>query len=198
MNKILFIGPPGCGKGTQAAILKTIGYIHISSGDILRAEINSDSELGKTVSKYVSSGGLVPDEIMTEVILKKLDVDKFVLDGFPRTYNQAMMLNKHIDFDLVIEFRADDNTIKNRILNRHVCPKCNASSNHQGLCLNDNTEMIRRVDDDETTLLRRLKLYNENIAGLRDAYGDIMVIDATLSANDISKIIVNKINLIER
>ncbi len=190
MNKILFIGPPGCGKGTQANILKQYSYVHISSGDILRKEIQDNTKFGLMISEFVSSGGLVPDDLMINRITQKLNHEKFVLDGFPRTIEQAVKLDEFVKFDVVVEFVCNSDIIINRILNRTICPTCNISYNNAGICNVDGAELIRRADDDINKLKKRLSLYDSNIGSLRKFY-NMLKIDASLPVHEVSDILLS-------
>ena len=129
--KLLFLGPPGAGKGTQAKKVSEIFKIeHISTGDILREAVNKGSELGKKVKTIIDKGELVPDEIMNELVKEKIkDLDSFILDGYPRTIEQAKSLdrtlkelNKQIDAVVLIDVPEEE--IVKRISSRRVCPNC--------------------------------------------------------------------------
>jgi adenylate kinase len=196
MDKLLFLGPPGCGKGTQASMLKKFGYLHVSSGDILRNEISNNTQLGLKVKQYVESGGLVPDDIMIEVIMNSIPIDKFILDGFPRTETQAVSLDESLKFDLVINFQCDTNMLVDRILNRMICPSCNKSYSNTVKCVDDNTTLIKRSDDDITKALKRINTYNNNIEALSNFYANkILNIDATKDINEINYNLCNAIGL---
>jgi len=190
MNIILF-GPPGAGKGTQAKFLSSVfGLVKLSTGDMLREAMGEGSELGKKVQKIVDSGDLVSDDVMIEMILERISRPDcsvgFILDGFPRTLNQAEALDrvikkKNIELSHVIELAVKTNILINRIKNR-----VSETPNDQ-----------RRNDDDEQTLTHRLKVYEDQTAPILPHYeklGLLRTVDGMLSevevSNQISEILV--------
>jgi adenylate kinase len=176
--RLLLIGPPGAGKGTQAQKLSAHWNIpHISTGDILRDAIRNGTPVGARAQFFVESGGLVPDDVMIQIVLERLcqpDVEKgFILDGFPRTDAQAAVLiealkamNKSIQKAVVL--KCPDMVIIDRICGRRICPQCNTSYHiiHQspqiiGICDKDGTTLTQREDDMESRIAKRLaKYYN--------------------------------------
>ena len=133
--RIVLLGAPGAGKGTQCKrIVEKYGLLHLSSGDILRQERAAGSELGKKAQKYMDSGGLVPDDVIVEMMagaIKKAPQTGFVLDGFPRTVNQAGELDKSLTgngkkIDAVLNLEVDDRIVAERLTGRRSCPKCGA------------------------------------------------------------------------
>jgi len=157
--RLIFIGPPGIGKGTYAtAVSERYGIPHISTGDIFREEVKRGSELGRKVKKYLEAGELVPDEIVIEVVrerLKKEDCRKgFILDGYPRTLRQAEELDKMTSIDLVLNFHAPDEVIIERLSGRRICVKCGAiyhvkfmPPKKPGICDKCGGKIIQRKDD---------------------------------------------------
>lgn len=192
--KLIFLGPPGAGKGTQAQVLKEkLGLRHISTGDIFRDLIKNGSELGSKIKGYVESGGLVPDEIAVEVVaqtVKGLDLNKgFVLDGFPRTLVQAELLDKTlaelgIRIDRVFYFDTSESMIINRLGGRRICPKCSATYHvinlppkKEGICDNCGNELYQRKDDSPDTIKKRLAVYENQTKELIEYYRKKKLLD---------------------
>jgi adenylate kinase len=184
--RIVLLGAPGSGKGTQCKnIVAQYGLLHLSSGDILRAERAAGTELGKKAQSYMDSGALVPDEIiidmMTEAI-KKAPAAGFLLDGFPRTVNQAVELaeslsGNEMQIDVVLNLQIDDNVVAKRMTGRRSCPKCGAvyhiehlKPKVEGQCDNDGTELVQRIDDSPEVVANRLKTYHQQTEPLVDYY----------------------------
>jgi adenylate kinase len=188
MNLVL-LGPPGAGKGTQAKRLQEKHHIvQLSTGDMLRAEIASGSELGKKAKTLMDAGNLVPDEVIIDMIAGRIDQDDcangFILDGFPRTIPQAealdtMLAEKGVELDHVIEIKVDDEAMVQRITGRYTCAECGAGyhENFQrpkvdGVCDTCGcTRFNRRSDDNATTVRARLKAYHEQTAPILSYYG---------------------------
>ena len=158
--RIVLLGAPGSGKGTQCkTIVEKYGLLHLSSGDILRQERAAGSELGKKAQSYMDSGALVPDQIIIEMMtkaIKNAPSAGFVLDGFPRTVKQAVELDKTLakankSIDIVLNLEVDDKVVEGRITGRRSCPKCgavyhitNLKPKKEGLCDKDGTKLIQR------------------------------------------------------
>src|SRR6184192_1692531 len=173
--KLIFIGPPGSGKGTQAKRLAaTHGVPHISTGDMLREAIAEGTELGRKAAPVISSGGLVPDELMISIIkdrLKKADAKQgFILDGFPRTLVQAEKLENLVGNGTggvrVVQLLVPDDVIVKRIALRRSCPQCGsiyhletAPPRNDQLCDRDGSELIARPDDNEQAVRTRLEAF---------------------------------------
>jgi len=186
-RNLIFLGAPGAGKGTFAGLLKdTISITHISTGEIFRNEIKNETELGKKAKQFVESGGLVPDELVASMVSKRLAEedcnDGFILDGFPRTINQAALLKealKEIDkkIDSVIFFAAGEELLIQRLTARLTCRKCGINFNKifgppkvEGVCDKCGGELYQRADDSLETAKNRLALYNKETAPLVDFY----------------------------
>lgn len=188
MINLVLLGAPGSGKGTQAAMLaKALNIPAISTGDALRKEVEAQSEIGKLAKSYMSSGQLVPDQVVLDIVKNRVaeqDCQKgFILDGFPRNLNQAEMLEKTLasiekKISLAIDFQVEDEIVIKRISGRFFCKKCGAIYNHHfkqpknaGICDEcGSTEFDSRNDDKEETVRNRLKVYHETTAGLIEFY----------------------------
>ena len=173
--RVILIGPPGAGKGTQARNLATrFGLAHISTGDILRENRKQGTELGKQAAAYMDSGKLVPDDLIVAMVAGKLSGDGgFVLDGFPRSEVQAQLLDKmlarvHHPINRVILLEVSDEDLIERLSLRRFCPTCQQTYHlkanppqHEGVCDSDGTPLIQRKDDQEDVIRNRLKVYHE-------------------------------------
>lgn len=177
---IIFLGPPGAGKGTQAQLLtKELGIPQISTGDMLRKAMREGTKTGLEAKRYVESGGLVPDEVVIAIVRERLAEDDckngYMLDGFPRTVFQAEELSKFARIDVAVDLDLPDEVIVQRLSGRRVCPNCNATYHVSQLggstaCKNCGAELIQRKDDSEETIRNRLKVYTEQTAPLIDYY----------------------------
>ena len=187
---IIFLGPPGAGKGTQAQLLtKELGIPQISTGDMLRKAMREGTKTGLEAKRYVESGGLVPDEVVIAIVKERLAEDDckngYMLDGFPRTVFQAEELAKFAKIDVAVDLDLPDEVIVERLSGRRVCPNCNATYHVSQLggstaCKNCGAELIQRKDDSEETIRNRLKVYTEQTAPLIDYYrgkGILRVVD---------------------
>jgi len=180
--KLIFLGPPGVGKGTHAEIIsKRYEIPRISTGDILREGVKNGSELGLKAKKYMDEGGLVPDDIIISMLRNRLEKDDcrngFILDGFPRTMAQAEALDKITQIDMVINSVASDKTIIERLTTRWTCRKCAAIYNtlyvppkKEGICDRCGEELYQRDDQKEDVIKNRLKVYNEQTEPLINYY----------------------------
>ncbi len=187
MIRLLLIGPPGSGKGTQASIIsKKYNIPQIATGDMLRQEVKNETELGKKANVHMNKGELVPDVLvigMLEKRLKEKDAGNgFILDGFPRTVAQADTLDRkfkelNIDTFIVIELKIDEENLVRRLSARRVCGSCGKIYNmiakppHKNdVCDECNGALFQRDDDKETTIRERLKVYNSKTAPLIEYY----------------------------
>lgn len=203
--RLILLGPPGAGKGTQASsIVAEYGITHISTGDIFRHNIKNETELGKKVKSYLDNGQLVPDELTIDLVWDRLSNDDckngFLLDGFPRTINQAEALQKGLEerglkLDKVINIDVDKNILVKRLSGRRVCKNCgetyhvdNKPTLKDGVCDKCSGEVIQRADDNEKTVLDRIEVYEKQTFPLIDFYknlGLILTVDGTLSIEDV-------------
>ncbi|MFC1631179.1 adenylate kinase [Candidatus Omnitrophota bacterium] len=209
--RLVLLGPPGAGKGTQAKLLaEDFKLPHISTGDILRVEVGLKSELGKKVAGFVRSGELVPDEIVTAVVKKRLLKEDakggFILDGFPRTITQAEQLNTALKklntpIDLVIYFQTQPQVSIKRLSGRRVCKKCGANfhlvnmpTKVFGICDFCQAELFHREDDQENTVKKRLEIYNQQTSSLIDYYtraGKLEKVSGDLEAKQLNQILLD-------
>lgn len=203
--RLILLGPPGAGKGTQASsIVKEYGITHISTGDIFRYNIKNETELGKKVKTYLDNGQLVPDELTIDLVWDRLSKDDckdgFLLDGFPRTINQAEslkngLIERGLKLDKVINIDVDKNILVKRLSGRRVCKDCgetyhvdNNPTEREGVCNSCSGEVIQRADDNEKTVLERIEVYEKQTFPLIDFYekqGLVLTVDGTLPIEDV-------------
>lgn len=214
LRKLLFFGAPGVGKGTQAKIISSKLHIpHISTGDILRSALRKKTELGLKAKEKMDRGELVPDDIMLELVNSVLNDKKckegFILDGFPRTLNQAEMLQPILEKSFcddiaVINIVADDDVIINRLAQRRMCSSCHSIVNLNFLenkqkcpnCGSINT-LIKRKDDEAEVIKNRLNIFHNTTKPVLNFYKEhakIYNVDGTKSVEEISKNILAFLN----
>ena len=201
---IVILGPPGVGKGTYAEFLsKKYNIPKISVGDLFRTAIKDGTELGKKIKDYVSSGDLVPDEIVIELVKNRLEEDDckqgFLLDGYPRTVPQAEAMMKFKKIDAALNFVAPDEVIMERIGGRRTCRKCgaiyhikNVPPTIEGVCDRCNGRLIQRSDEKPEVIKNRLVVYREKTKPVSDYLrkkGLLVDIDAHYDIEEIAKII---------
>jgi len=185
--KLVLLGPPGAGKGTQAEVLtKKYGIKHVSTGDMLREAVKNGTEAGLQAKSFMDKGELVPDAIVTKIVVDRLsqkDISNgFMLDGFPRNMNQGIELDKQLEksgmkLDMVLYFNTKESTVVERLTGRRVCKNCgmnyhikNRPSKTTGKCDVCGGELFQRPDDNVETIKNRLKVYTEQTAPLLDFY----------------------------
>jgi adenylate kinase len=203
---LILLGPPGAGKGTQAERLRAdFGLVHISTGDMLRAQVAEGTELGQQAQRYMNAGELVPDEVIIGMIIARIGEpdarEGFLLDGFPRNEQQADALGEALGTlerrllaALLIEV-SDDEVVR-RLGGRRVCAKSGHvyhlefdPPKHEGICDQDGSRLIQRDDDKEETIRKRLEVYHEQTAPLIDYYeraGLLRRFDGRRSANEVN------------
>ena len=208
--KIIMLGAPGAGKGTQAKMLaEKYGIPHISTGDIFRANIKNGPELGAKAKEYMDKGLLVPDELVVDLIMDRFKADDckngYILDGFPRTIPQAEALDAALaangeKIDYAVNVEVPDENIVNRMSGRRACVGCGATyhivynpTKVEGKCDTCGADLILRDDDKPETVLNRLKVYHEQTQPLIDFYtkkGVIAEVDGTKDMKDVFDAIV--------
>lgn len=216
-REMIFLGPPACGKGTQTnRLAEYFNLPHVDTGSLLRAEIKSESENGKIAKQYIDKGQLVPVELVAKIIKDRLaqkDCEEgYILDGFPRSAEQADMLtkiNEELDGDKEVSFKAvyfdlDQEILISRIVNRRSCPKCGEIYNikfhppkTEGVCDKCGTELTQRKDDNEETAKARFETYFRETAPLVDYYKNkevLRTIDANGSIDEVWERLLKVVN----
>ena len=207
---IVLLGAPGAGKGTQAAkLVEEFSTPHISTGDMLRAAIAAGTEMGLKAKEYMDQGQLVPDEVVIGIVKDRLadaDCQKgYILDGFPRTVEQAAALGTFAKIDVAINLDVPDDVLVKRLSGRRVCPLCGAPYhvdrlNGETVCRADGTPLIQRDDDKAETVQNRLAVYHQKTAPLIDYYreaGLLKNIGGGLSLEEISEEIFRTLEAIQ-
>jgi adenylate kinase len=205
--RIVLVGPPGAGKGTQAQFIAShLSIPKISTGDIFRANVSQGTPLGQEAKKYMDAGDLVPDEVTIAMVKDRLADDDaqdgFLLDGFPRNVRQAEVLDEMLDgmgvkLDVVLELVVDDDEVVRRLSGRRTCRTCAHvwhldfdPPSKPGVCDHCGGELFQRDDDREETIRHRLEVYAEQTAPLVGFYADAGVlvgIDATGPVEDVTE-----------
>ncbi len=203
--KLVLLGPPGAGKGTQASIIsRKFNIPHISTGDLFRENIRDKTELGKKVVEYSSKGLLVPDNITNEMVaqrLMKMDcANGFILDGYPRTIAQAKFLDKIQTIDKAINFQLTDQEVVRRISGRRTCPNCGAvyhiiykKPKKKNICDKCSSELVQRDDEKPKVVKKRLEVYKKETTPLIEYYtkkGILENISAKPSIKDVTKYLI--------
>lgn len=203
--KIIMLGAPGAGKGTQAKMIAEQYKIpHISTGDIFRANIKNNTELGQEAKSYMDKGQLVPDELTVKILLDRVAQDDcangYVLDGFPRTIPQAEVLEQELNklndkIDYAINVEVPDENIVKRMSGRRACLNCGATYHiehippkQEGICDKCGEKLVLRDDDKEETVKNRLKVYHEQTQPLIDFYtarGVLKTVDGTVDMKEV-------------
>ncbi len=202
--KLILLGAPGAGKGTQAEIIcEKLNIPAISTGNIIREAMKTGTEMGKKAKAFVEAGNLVPDEVVIGIIKERLAesdcANGFILDGFPRTIPQAEALDKMgIAIDRVISIEVPDEKIVTRMSGRRVCEKCGASYHNEykkpqkeGVCNLCGANLICRKDDEPATVLDRLHVYHEQTEPLKDYYaasGKLRTVEGQEEVADTTKL----------
>lgn len=185
--RLILLGPPGAGKGTQARRLaKELGVPHIATGDILRRAVAAKTPLGLKAKEIMERGDLLPDDLVDQIVAERLaesdTAQGFILDGFPRNQGQAHWLDAHLreegaSLDRVVEFTLDPEIIIGRLAGRRICPKCetvyhveNGPPKEPGVCDRDGAQLVQRDDDAEPTVRHRIEVYREQTEPLIEHY----------------------------
>jgi adenylate kinase len=207
---LVFLGAPGAGKGTQAAIIsRNLGLAHIASGDLFRQAVAKGTELGKLVKSYMEKGGLVPDEVTIRMIAERLNEPDCrvgcVFDGFPRTLEQAKALDKNLAgqkkaIDKAIYIDVDSEALLKRLGGRWTCRQCQAVYHEtasppkvRGKCDKCGGELYQRPDDNEKTIRERLKVYSAQTTPLLDYYqasGKLIRVDGQTGIDEVTRQII--------
>jgi len=205
MMRILLLGPPGSGKGTQATALRARwGLLHLSSGDLLRAYVREGTELGRQAKPFMEGGELVPDALIIEMMAERMSrgdaAAGYVLDGFPRTVAQAEALDRRLaelgqELDAVVSLDVPEGEILRRLSGRLTCPKCNAIYQvdtmppaKPGICDRCGSELVQRLDEDPEVIKKRLAVYDAQTAPLLDYYrgtGRLYEVDGTIGVENV-------------
>lgn len=198
--KLILLGAPGAGKGTQAeVIMDHLNIPAISTGNIIREALKNGTEVGLKAKSYMDAGKLVPDEVVIEIIKERLAQDDckngFILDGFPRTVLQAEALDAMgIAIDKVVDIEVADEKIAQRLGGRRVCANCGASyhteykpSKVEGVCDKCGGPTVQRKDDEPATVLDRLKVYHEQTEPLKDYYAKKGILAVVYGAEEVSE-----------
>ena len=201
---VIFLGPPGAGKGTQAQrICTALNIPQISTGDILRRAMKEETPTGLKAKAFIEAGQLVPDDVIIDIVRERLAQDDcqngYILDGFPRTVPQAEALDTIAKIDVVVDLDVDDQVLINRLSGRRVCLTCGATYhvdylNGETKCAKCGEELIQRKDDSAETVLARLNVYHEQTAPLVEYYqkaGTLKVIDGAQDMDTIFESILN-------
>ncbi|MGF7401258.1 adenylate kinase [Thermoanaerobacterium thermosaccharolyticum] len=205
--RVILLGPPGAGKGTQAErITKDYEIPHISTGDIFRYNIKNNTELGKLAKQYTEKGLLVPDDVTNKIVEDRLTKDDckdgFLLDGYPRNVVQAESLGKYLEnkglkIDHVLNIIVDRDELVKRLSGRRVCPSCGATYHIvtkppkvEGICDHCGEKLIQRTDDNIESVLKRLEVYEDETKPLVEYYGKLNLIrniDGNKPVNEVYK-----------
>ena len=208
--KIIMLGAPGAGKGTQAKMIADKYHVpHISTGDIFRANIKNGTELGMEAKKYMDQGLLVPDELTVKILLDRVGkedcIEGYVLDGFPRTIPQAKVLDEALaelgeSIDYAIDVDVPDENIVQRMSGRRACLSCGATYHlehvppqKEGVCDKCGNELVLRDDDKADTVLNRLKVYHDQTQPLIQFYetkGVLKIVDGTQAIEEVFQSII--------
>jgi len=202
--RIVVLGSPGAGKGTYSGFLsERLGIPHISTGDLLREIVKEESDLGKEVKGYMERGELVPDELVLKVLVDRISKDDckkgFILDGFPRTLEQALKLSELLDIDLAINFNCDEETVLERLGGRITCRSCgkiyhlkNIRPKREGICDDCGGELYQREDQKPEAIKKRLEIYREKSEPLIEFYrreGKLREVDANRPIERVEEVI---------
>ncbi len=201
--RLIFLGPPGAGKGTQAEeLLQRLKISRISTGEILRQNVKDETSIGRKAKRYMEQGQLVPDEVVIQMTVERIAQDAkkgFVLDGFPRTLEQARRLDESLNelgsaIDLVINFETSESTIVERLSGRRICRKCGANYHIDnipprkvGICDRCGGRLYQRTDDKPETIKKRLEVYRKSSSGIINYYRSRGVLETVSGDLDVER-----------
>lgn len=203
--RLIFLGPPGAGKGTQAEeLFERLKILRISTGEILRQNVKDETPIGRKAKRYMELGQLVPDEAVIQMTVERIAKDTaakkgFILDGFPRTLEQARRLDESLAemgkaIDLVINFETSESTIIERLSGRRICRKCGANYHIEnipprkaGICDRCGGRLYQRTDDKPETIKKRLEVYRKSSSGLVDYYRSRGILETVSGDLDVER-----------
>ena len=206
--KVVLLGPPGAGKGTQAKLIsENYGIPHLSTGDMLREAVKKGTPEGLKAKEYMNAGKLVPDELVLSILKARISgLNSFLLDGFPRTISQAEALEAITPLDAVIDIHVESSVILNRLTGRRTCPRCGAVYHtiynppvKKGICDRCGTPLVQREDDREETVRKRIETYRKQTQPLIHHYlrkGLLYRVDGNRDIQDIFQEILGILNRI--
>ena len=202
--KLVFLGPPGAGKGTQAVgVAQSLNIPHISTGDMFRSAIRNQTPTGVKAKAFIDAGKLVPDEVTIEMVAERLSqpdcANGYLLDGFPRSIAQAEALDSICAPDAVVNISVADEALLERLTGRRVCPKCNGTFhisklNGSTACPTCGAQLIHRDDDQPETISSRLKVYHAQtspLIGFYEAQGKLVTVDGAQAPAKVGEDILN-------
>ena len=207
--KLIFLGPPGAGKGTQATgVSAKLAIPHISTGDMFRSAIKNGTSTGLKAKSYMGKGQLVPDSVVIDMVKERISMDDakngYLLDGFPRTVDQAVALDKIASPDAVINIEVPDDKLLMRLTGRRVCGKCQGTFHisklaDERVCPICGGELVHREDDKPETIKKRLQVYHDQTAPVIDYYGQngkLRSVDGDNRPEDVLKVILDRLSAI--
>ena len=196
---LVFLGPPGAGKGTQADVVcEKLNIVHISTGDMFRKAMREGTPTGLKAKAYIDQGKLVPDSVTVEMVKERLAeadcANGYLLDGFPRNIDQAEALAEFSKLDAVVDIAVPDENLIKRLSGRRFCPKCSGTFHVSNLadekiCPKCGAELIQRADDNPATIANRLSVYHEQTSPLTEFYqkkGLLKQVDGALPLEEVS------------
>lgn len=211
---LIFLGPPGSGKGTQASKLhETAGIPQLSTGDMLRAAISQSTAVGLQAKSFIDRGQLVPDEVVVKLIEERIELEDcssgFILDGFPRTVSQADSLEgllsaKNKKISKVVVFEIDDELLVNRLSGRRTCESCGAmyhirerKSAVESVCDRCGGKLVQRTDDNEATIKKRLQIYHSQTSPLIEYYSKLGIVNKIEASRSVSSVFSDLNNILK-
>lgn len=202
--RLILLGPPGAGKGTQAKLLaERLGVKHISTGDLLREEVRGGTKLGEKAKGYMDRGELVPDDLIIEMLKGRLD-EGFILDGFPRNLRQAEALAEYAEVDRVLNLKLPEGEVVRRLSARRVCERCGQNYNlltnppkQEGICDECGGHLIQRKDDRPEVIRRRFRIYEEETAPVKEFYRKLGLLAELDGTRPIEEVFQEALQLLE-